>query len=72
MFSTVVVIACFLCEGECRSLVSMTQRNGKKKLAFGTHVFERVCEHHTPQDLKNTWKNICKAHSNQNERLHLK
>ncbi|TKY53322.1 Telomere repeat-binding factor 3 [Spatholobus suberectus] len=35
----------------------------KKILAFGSHVFETVGKRRTPQDLKDKWKNMCKAHS---------
>ncbi|XP_017414995.1 uncharacterized protein LOC108326175 isoform X2 [Vigna angularis] len=33
----------------------------KNILAFGSHVFEKVGKRRTPQDLKDKWKNMCKA-----------
>ncbi|CAL5207708.1 unnamed protein product [Lathyrus oleraceus] len=35
----------------------------KKILAFGSHLFEKNDRLRTPQDLKDKWKNMCKAHS---------
>ncbi|XP_061357939.1 uncharacterized protein LOC133302210 isoform X3 [Gastrolobium bilobum] len=35
----------------------------KKILAFGSHVFEKDDKRRTPVDLKDKWKNMCKAHS---------
>ncbi|KAK7345068.1 hypothetical protein VNO77_15467 [Canavalia gladiata] len=44
----------------------------KKILAFGAHVFEKNGKRRMPQDLKDKWKNMCKAQSKSNERLHRK
>lgn len=38
-------------------------RKWKNILAFGSHVFEKVGKRRTSQDLKDKWKNMCKAHS---------
>ncbi|CAK8571239.1 unnamed protein product [Lathyrus sativus] len=35
----------------------------KKILAFGSHLFEKNDRLRTPQDLKDKWKNMCKAHA---------
>ncbi|CAI8602166.1 unnamed protein product [Vicia faba] len=35
----------------------------KKILAFGSHLFEKNDRLRTPQDLKDKWKNMCKANS---------
>ncbi|XP_057424928.1 uncharacterized protein LOC130718359 isoform X2 [Lotus japonicus] len=37
----------------------------KKIWAFGSHVFEQDGKRRMPQDLKDKWKNMCKAHSKQ-------
>ncbi|KAL3022281.1 hypothetical protein AAZX31_04G004300 [Glycine max] len=35
----------------------------KKILQFGSHVFDKVGKRRTPHDLKDKWRNMCKAHS---------
>lgn len=59
MFSTVVIIASFLCEGR-----SAEVWQGMEKIwQFGSHVFDKVGKRRTPHDLKDKWRNMCKAHS---------
>ncbi|XP_004516067.1 uncharacterized protein [Cicer arietinum] len=50
-------------EGVQKFSFSDQQLPWKKILAFGSHVFEKNCRRRTPQDLKDKWKNMCKAHS---------